>query len=236
MMKKKCKHCGVVFETKHSFQVFCSKKCNANHYARSEKGKAKLKSNYEIKYKPIEREILSKICPNCEEDFETVHSFKVFCCKQCKDTFYNKSKSGKDSVVRYRKSGKKYFIDREYRQRIEYREQRKPYDYKWNQSDRGKELNVIARRRRRAKEKGAEGSHTREEFIKLAEMLDCMCPCCFETFDLKEFEEDHIIPLVKGGSDYIENIQPLCKSCNCKKHIKIVNYLQTNKPDEGLSV
>jgi len=75
-----------------------------------------------------------------------------------------------------------------------------------------------------ARKKGAEGSYTLEEWDLLKKEFDYTCPAC----TLKEPEikltVDHIIPLIKGGSDYIENIQPLCLKCNSKKNIKIINY------------
>ena len=72
------------------------------------------------------------------------------------------------------------------------------------------------------------GTHTYGEWELLKKQYNYTCPCCglSEPFNQKSkyLTEDHIIPLSKGGSDLIENIQPLCLSCNIKKHTNIIKY------------
>ena len=83
-------------------------------------------------------------------------------------------------------------------------------------------------RKRRGMKLGAMGTHTPTEWNILREQYNFTCPACKkkEPF-LNQYyvwlTEDHIVPLTKGGSDYIENIQPLCWDCNSKKNNKTIS-------------
>lgn len=76
----------------------------------------------------------------------------------------------------------------------------------------------------RAKKNNAEGSFTEKEFQEKLELYNYKyCGC---GVDLRKtiIHRDHVLPLSKGGTDYIENIQPLCEHCNCSKNTKHIDF------------
>ena len=93
--------------------------------------------------------------------------------------------------------------------------------------DKVRVLSLAGTNRRKVRQLQCEGSHTNEEWIALIESCGSLCVCCHEQ---KPLSKDHIIPLVKGGSDYIENIQPLCRECNSAKRDRVIDFLLDEHP------
>lgn len=67
---------------------------------------------------------------------------------------------------------------------------------------------------RRARSLAAEGSWTREEWLRLVQEYGGACAYCGNVTDLTV---DHRVPLVRGGSNTIDNILPACLPCNLRK-------------------
>ena len=51
------------------------------------------------------------------------------------------------------------------------------------------------------------------------------CHGCFDVFEQRHLEIDHVIPKSKGGGDYYENYQLLCGNCNRVKGNRPMEYL-----------
>lgn len=114
-------------------------------------------------------------------------------------------------------------------------EQRKPYMQAWrkahreehnaycrerfaNASDEERERRRTHVRNRRAKLK-AGGTHTPKQIRELLRLQRFRCANCRISIR-KGYHADHIIPLSRGGTNDIRNIQLLCQPCNQSKFAK----------------
>lgn len=82
---------------------------------------------------------------------------------------------------------------------------------------------------RRARIRRAVGSLTPEQWAALKAAYDFCCLCCGRAEPTIALAIDHVVPLCNGGSNGIEHIQPLCGSCNSRKHTRTVDY----RPDRA---
>lgn len=122
------------------------------------------------------------------------------------------------SKQRARKSYKKHKEARKQGARDHYR--KNPERHKGN-AKRYREENLQKvlywNRQRKARQESIPGSHTFDQWIELGSFFDNSCPCCNEK-DV-QLSVDHIIPVSwDNASDWITNIQPLCRSCNSSKN------------------
>lgn len=88
----------------------------------------------------------------------------------------------------------------------------------------GYENKLRYNRRRRVLKINAQGSHTLQEWLDLKASFDYTCLYCKRKEPEITLSEDHIVPLSKGGGDDLKNIQPLCRSCNSRKHNKEIRF------------
>lgn len=101
---------------------------------------------------------------------------------------------------------------------------RKNYNKKRLENKDAYERKLWLNNKRRAIKMNNGGTHSLGEWQKLKAQYNWSCPDCKESEPKIKLSVDHVIPISKGGSDNIENIQPLCRSCNSKKHTKQHRY------------
>ncbi len=82
----------------------------------------------------------------------------------------------------------------------------------------------LDRRKKLIKSNGGIHSELEWENLKSKHNNQCVNPSCGKKEPEIKLTRDHIIPVSYGGRDDILNIQPLCKSCNSKKHTLTIKY------------
>ena len=69
------------------------------------------------------------------------------------------------------------------------------------------------------------GRHTKEQWQVLCAELSWCCARCGDPLGASP-QKDHAVPVYQGGSDSIDNLQPLCQRCNTSKGPEAVNYVK----------
>lgn len=103
--------------------------------------------------------------------------------------------------------------DREYRRAR--RKQRALASRLWrkNNPEHARELH----RNKKARRRGAEGFHTAKDVRLLIKRQKNRCAEC-KTCLSKGYHVDHVMPIIKGGTNWPSNLQILCPPCNLQKH------------------
>lgn len=181
-----------------------------------------------------------KLCKSCglEKPLADFYTFKrdgvYFKCKSCCIAYQREYQ--KTHPKKYKASQKKVRAkngDKYKRQKREYYEANKEqilaYGKKWRADNRAyynakqekwrkqnRDKTALWCRNRYARKMSAEGSHTVEEIRELFDKQKGRCAICGLVLNVK-YHADHIVPLARGGSNYISNIQVLCPTCNTRK-------------------
>jgi 5-methylcytosine-specific restriction endonuclease McrA len=73
----------------------------------------------------------------------------------------------------------------------------------------------------RASKAGNGGKYTAKEWRLLCRWFGNVCVACGNKAPLAA---DHVVPVSKGGTSFISNIQPLCQPCNSRKATTDIDY------------
>ena len=192
-MKRKCKRCGKAFYPKQWNHIFCGSKNQKTGCSWFNVTTTRSKRRWQNEnYRNYQKEY-GKNWKKIQRKLNSDYAIKQLELKR----EYGRSDDGKIKAREWRKKN----IDKV---------------LFWNKKRILANRNVI-------------GIHTWQEWQNLKEKHKYRCVLCGineSEFGKKwgnhfsKLTEDHIIPINKGGTDYIENIQPLCISCNARKKDK----------------
>jgi 5-methylcytosine-specific restriction endonuclease McrA len=171
-----------------------------------------------------------KTCPKCGEAFPTTLEFWYkhkthkdglrSSCKKCHNKY---SQRYYEAHAEERREYNRYWRDAHTEEIGEY--QRRWHEQHLEHLRRYREQHLENKRvnnsLRRARKQAAEGSYTAAELQEQYKRQKGKCHWCGCKLPKKGWHPDHVIPLVRGGSNYISNIVCSCAVCNLSKHNKL---------------
>lgn len=194
-----CQYCGIKFNgLKSILRVYCSGSC---------KGKDK-KGGLASNWKGGK---LSKKCEQCGKLF-TFSKYRIntakFCSRNC--------------------TAKSIEFTEERRKAISEIIQNRLKEGNWKNQYGGFKGGILNHsfhaRNRYFMLKKIKGYHSPKEWEGLKEKHNFTCVGCGKKEPEIKLTKDHIISVLMGGTNWINNIQPLCKYCNSRKGARVFSF------------
>jgi 5-methylcytosine-specific restriction endonuclease McrA len=137
--------------------------------------------------------------------------------------FYEANREHRKAYHRtYRRNNPGYFRAK----MLEFRQQNPTYNRDYNREWARSHPDKRAEKdnKRRAFKMGRKTSFTSQEWEVVKRAYNYTCLRCGSREPEIKLTADHVVPISKGGAGTIDNIQPLCKSCNSAKHNQTIDY------------
>lgn len=147
------------------------------------------------------------------------HTYTCKVCEkmQAKASYWRRKEAGQLVLTPEQEAIRKQFYKDYYRTN---KDKRKEYDKKYQQSEKGKQVmkDSQARRRQRIKDQAGEPYEFWEVVEKCTEDGVLKCGICEKTIErVRNAHLDHIVPIVEGGIDDLDNTRITCKECNLER-------------------
>jgi 5-methylcytosine-specific restriction endonuclease McrA len=195
-------------------------------------------------WNPDDNRMEFKICNSCHLKLPVTEFYKrsdrrnglSSQCKKCLDVYRLTDVAKAKRVIwntRWRKNNPEKVLAKERRRKRD-RNKCRRYEGKYRSNNReicvkrssewmarhpGKRQEYGDNRRNRER-----GHMFADQWMSLKEKHGNKCLCCGRKEPEIILHADHVIPVKLGGSNNIENRQPLCKRCNSSKNIKHIDY------------
>lgn len=216
---KECIICKKIFESNYFKQTCCSDKCRLIN--RKRVGKLYRNTNKYKKQRKIYEQSDNR--KKYKIDYEQSDKCQAYRLK------YEATERRKQLKKEYAKTEKR----KAYLKWHEHTPQRRAYLKLWRKTPAGS--------RRRSDKNNIKEAFTIEEWKQKVEACKGICPCCYCMFDgwLHLLTKDHIYAISKASNDFlktgikriytINDVQPLCKSCNSIKKEKDISIEELRK-------
>ena len=154
----------------------------------------------------------SVIVPKLRADIKRLK----FCSSTCQVLFWHETHKDRLKIITKKSRSKRSNKIQEYNLKYYYSHKERQLENQRTRYHRDPSIEIQRVINRRIRLKSL-GFHSLDEWNNLKLKHNFKCLHCKRQEPEIKLTRDHIVPISRGGSNYISNIQPLSRSCNSRK-------------------